>query len=109
MTLCRIIPEKELPLGLFVTVGAGGVDGLHCVRIYARVKYLGAQSHGRGREILYLLKFEIESFGYDGKFGHILLGASRMAAYKVRDKLLTQAAILVYLVKSFLELLKLCE
>ena len=90
-------------------VGAGGVYRLHCVRIYARVEYLSAQSHGRGREILYLLQFEIQSFSDDGKFGHILLGASRMAANKIGDKLLAQAAILVYLVKSFLELLKLRE
>ena len=109
MALGGIVPEEKLALGLLVVVGTSGVDGLHGVRIYARVEYLGAQGHGSGREILNLLQLEIEPLGYDGKFGHILLGAARMTAYKVGDKLLTQTALLVYLVKSFLKLLKLKE
>lgn len=109
MTLCGVIPEKELALGLFLALGTGGIDRLHGVRVDTGIEYLGAQGHGGGREVLYLLQFEVQLLGYYGKLCHILLGAAWVTAYEIRDKLLPQSAIAVNPVKCFLELPELRE
>ena len=54
-----------------------------------------------------LLKVEVKSLGLHGKFCHILLKASRMAAYEVRYYLLVQILFLVDTVEDALEFLKL--
>ena len=66
VTLCRIIPEKELTLRLLLSVGAGGIDRLHGVWVDTGIEYLGTQGHGGGRKVLNLLQLEVKAFGDDG-------------------------------------------
>ena len=109
VALRLVIPEKELPLCLFLAVSAGGIDRFHGIWIYSCIEYLSAQCHGSGCKILYLFKLEVELFGYYGKFSHILLSTTRVAAYKVWYYLLLEPAFTVDTVKCFLEILKLAE
>ena len=52
---------------------------------------------------------EVELLGDNRKLSHILLTTSRMRTYKVRNNLLAEVFLLVYLVEDALEFLKQCE
>ena len=99
VTLGRVVPEKELALGLLVAVGTGGIDRLHGIGVDSRVEYLSAQGHGSGCKVLNLLQTEVELLCLYGEFSHIDLGTAGMAAYEIGYELLTQSVLLVYSVK----------
>ncbi len=75
----------------------------------ARVPCFGGNGHGSRGKVLYLFQMEIQAFGDDGKFSHILLLASGMATDEIRDKLLTQSFFTVDSVEYLLELTELAE
>ena len=104
-----LVPEEKLSLGEFFLGRLCRVDRFQCVWLIARVPCLGGNGHGRGREVLYLFQLEVETFGDDGQFCHVLFAASRMAADEVGDNLLLQVFLLVDSVEDALELLKLCK
>ena len=105
-TFVFFIPKEELALGQFLTLGTGTKDWFKRIWVVASIPCFGADCHGSGREVLYLLQVEIEVFGDDGKFSHIFFLATWMAAYEVRDYLLLQIFFLVDAVKDTFELIE---
>ena len=90
LALFLVVEEHEV-LGLLLVGTASYVDGLHGVGVDAGVVHLGAEGHGRGSEILYLLKAVAEAFHFDSEVSHVAELASGMGANKVRDKLIAEA------------------
>ena len=102
--LFRLVPEEELSLCQFFALGLCGVDGLQGIWVKSCVPRLRAYGHWRRCEVLHLFEVKIKLLCGYGKFSHVLFAASRVAAYKIRYDLLTQAFTFVYLVKYNLEL-----
>ena len=82
LALFLVVEEHEV-LRLFLFGAASYVDGLHGVGVDAGIVHLGAESHGRGGEILYLLKAVAEAFHLNSQVGHVAELASGMGANKV--------------------------
>ena len=92
LALFLVVEEHEV-LGLFLFGAASYVDGLHSVGVDASVVHLGAEGHGRGSEILYLLKAVAEAFHLNSQVGHVAKLASGVGTNKVRDKLVAEACL----------------
>ena len=92
LALFLVVEEHEV-LGLFLFGTTGDIDGLHGVGVDAGVVHLGAESHGRGGEILYLLKAVAEAFHLNSQVGHVAELASGVGTNKVRDKLVAEACL----------------
>ena len=69
----ELIPEEILPLGQFLVLRLSREDGFQCVGVIARVPGLCGVGHRRRGEVLHLFQLEVESFGDDSQFCHILL------------------------------------
>lgn len=67
---------------------------------------LGGDGHGGGREVLHLLKLEVEALGEHGKFGHVFGCASGMRADEVGDELLMEVMAAVHLIEDALEVVE---
>ena len=92
LALFLVVEEHEV-LRPFLIGPAGDVDRLHGVGVDAGVVHLGAEGHGRGSEILYLLKAVAEAFHFDSEVGHVAELASGVGTNKVRDKLVAEACL----------------
>ena len=92
LTFFLVVEEHEV-LSLLLVGMAGDIDGLHGVGVDAGVVHLGAEGHGRGGEILYLLKAVAEAFHLNSQVGHVAELASGMGADKIRDKLIAEACL----------------
>lgn len=101
-----LVPEEELTLRQFLVFVVRGKHGFQGVGVYARVVHLGRQRHRGGREVLHLLKLEVQPVRLACQFGHVLGFATGVARYKVRYKLLFQSVFVVYPVKYLLEFVK---
>ena len=78
--------------------------GFEGIRIEAGVEHLGGGGHGRGGEVLNLLK-SVAHLAHDaGEMLHVALGTAGMGGDEIRYELLTQAALAVYLVEDAAEL-----
>ena len=82
------VPEEELALSQFLALRFGTEYRFQRIRMEARVPCFGGNGHGSRGKVLHLLQMEVQSFGDDGKFRHIFLLASGMAADEIRNKLL---------------------
>ena len=107
--LVGLVPEEELALGCLLLGCAGAVEGSQGVGVEAGVPRLGADGHGRGREVLHLLEVEVEAAGDDGELGHVLLGAAGVAADEIGYELLVEARLAADAVEVALEGLELAE
>ena len=58
------IPEEELPLGELLLRSFGREYGLESIRVVTRIPGLGRNGHRRWREVLHLLKMEVEVLCY---------------------------------------------
>lgn len=92
LALFLVVEEHEV-LRLFLFGAASYVDGLHGVGVDAGIVHLGAEGHGRGGEILYLLKTVAEPLHLDGKVRHVAELAAGMGADEVWDKLVAEACL----------------
>ena len=92
LALFLVVEEHEV-LGLFLVGTASHIDGLHSVGVDASVVHLGAEGHGRGREVLYLLETVAQPFHLDGEVRHVLELAAGVGTNKVRDKLVAEACL----------------
>ena len=92
LALFFVVEEHEV-LRPFLIGPAGDVDGLHGVGVDAGVVHLGAEGHGRGSEILYLLKAVAEAFHFDSQVGHVAELASGVGTNKVWDKLVAETCL----------------
>ena len=92
LTLFLVVEEHEV-LCLLLFGVASNIDGLHGVGVDAGVVHLGAEGHGRGGEILYLLKTVAEAFHLDGEVCHIAELAARVGADEVRNELVAEACL----------------
>jgi len=104
-----LIPEEILPLGLFLLRSLGAFHRFQRVRVVAGVPRLGRDGHGRGSEVLHLLKLEVEALGEHRQFGHIGLGTARVAGDEVGDELLAQTLLAADAVEAALEVVELRE
>ena len=77
---------------------------LERIWVIARIPCLCSYCHRCGREVLHLLEMEVELLCRDGQLGHVPSPASRVAAYEVRDNLLSQSLFPAYPVEYCLEL-----
>ena len=103
------VPEEILSLGELFMLALGTEHGFECIGIIARIPSFGSYRHGGRREVLYLFEMEVELFGDDSQFGHILLLACRVAADEVGDNLLAQVLLVVDTIEDTLELIELLE
>ena len=101
-----LVPEEELALGQLLALRLGAEYGLERVGVEAGVPSLGGNGHGRGREVLHLLKMEVQPLGLHGEFGHVFLAASGMAADEVGDDLLVETLLAADAVEDALELVE---
>ena len=92
LALFLVVEEHEV-LSLLLVGMADDIDGLHGVGVDAGVVHLGAESHGRGGEILYLLEAVAEAFHLNGEVGHVAKLAARVGADEVWDKLIPEACL----------------
>ena len=92
LALFLVVEEHEV-LSLLLVGMAGDIDGLHGVGVDAGVVHLGAESHGRGGEILYLLEAVAEAFHLNSEVGHIAELAAWVGADEIRDKLIAEACL----------------
>ena len=92
LALFLVVEEHDV-LRLFLFGTTGDIDGLHGVGVDAGVVHLGAEGHGRGGEILYLLKAVAEAFHLNSQVGHVAELASGVGTNKVRDKLVAEACL----------------
>lgn len=90
LALFFVVEEHEV-LRPFLIGPAGDVDRLHGVGVDAGVVHLGAEGHGRRREILYLFEAVAETFHLDSKVGHVAEPASGVGTDEVWDKLVAEA------------------
>ena len=88
-----LVVEKHEVLHLLLFGATGDIDGLHSVGVDAGVVHLGAEGHGRGGEILYLLETVAEAFHLDGEVCHIAELAAGMGADEIWDKLVAEACL----------------
>ena len=86
LALFLVVEEHEV-LRLLLFGATGDIDGLHGVGVNAGVVHLGAEGHGRGGEILYLLEPVAEAFHLDGEVCHIAELAAGMGADEIWDQL----------------------
>ena len=92
LALFLVVEEHEV-LRLFLFGAASHIDGLHGVGVDAGIVHLGAESHGRGGEVLYLLKAVAEPLHLDGEVGHVAELAAGVGANEVRDELVAEACL----------------
>ena len=94
------VEEEHLTLLLFLVGMAGHVDGFHRRRVDAGVVHLGAQRHGRRREVLNLLQTVTHVFHLHSQLGHVLQTATGMTADEIWYQLVAQARLLAYLIEA---------
>ena len=70
---------------------------------------LSAHGHGRGREVLHLLKMEVHTLGEHSQFGHVLSCTTRVATNKIGNDLLTEVLFTIDAIKDTLKLLELLK
>lgn len=92
LALFLVVEEHEI-LRLLLVGATGDVDGLHGIGVDAGVVHLGAEGHGRGREVLNLFETVAEAFHLDGEVGHVAELASGVGTNKVRDKLVAETCL----------------
>ena len=79
------------------------------VRIQPGVIGFRGNRHWRGREVLDLFEVEIKTFGYSRKFSHIFFSATRVRGDEIRNNLLVELFVLIYIVENLLEFSELRE
>ena len=92
LALFLVVEEHEV-LRLLLVGMTGDIDGLHGVGVDASVVHLGAEGHGRGREVLYLLETVAQPFHLDGEVRHVLELAAGVGADEVWDKLVAETGL----------------
>ena len=92
LALFLVVEEHEV-LRLLLFGVASNIDGLHGVGVDAGVVHLGAEGHGRGGEVLYLLKAVAKPLHLDGEVGHVAELAAGVGADEIRDELVAEACL----------------
>ena len=109
LLLLALVPEEEETLFLLLAHVACAEYLFACFGIYAGVIHFGGHGHGGWREVLHLFKMEVQLLSLCREGCHALQRAARMAAYKIRYKLLVEVVFAVYAVEYFPELAELRE
>ena len=92
LALFLVVEEHEV-LSLLLVGATGDIDGLHGVGVDAGVVHLGAEGHGRRREVLYLLEAVAQPFHLDGKVGHVFELAAGVRADEIRNQLVAETCL----------------
>ena len=94
-----LVGEEEEVLVLPLLLALGDIDFLARIGVITKVIHRGGVGHGRGCEVLYLIRNQMVSVSNIAKLAHFFDGAAWMGSNQVRNQLLVFAALTIFSVK----------